>query len=90
VPFRRADDVVFERFEDRAVLLDPTGAELITLNAVGTLVWQALDEAANPSSLADRLLPELQGVTGEELRRDIESFLIELKDLGLVVDDATG
>ena len=88
MPFRRADDVVFERFEDRAVLLDPTGAELLTLNAVGTLVWQALDEAADPSSLADRLLPELQGVTAEELRRDIQSFLIELKDLGLVVEDA--
>jgi Coenzyme PQQ synthesis protein D (PqqD) len=88
--FRRADDVLFERFEDRAVLLDPAGKELFTLNAVGTLVWQALDEVGDPSSLADRLLPELQGVTGEELRRDVQAFLTELKDLGLVVEDATG
>ena len=90
MPFRRADDVLFELFEDRAVLLDPAGTELLTLNPMGTLVWQALDEAHEASTLAERLLPEVRGVTGEQLQGDIQAFLLELEDLGLVVDDGTG
>ena len=89
MPLRRSQDVLFELFEDRAVLLDPTGAELLTLNPVGTLVWQALDETDGVSSLADRLLPQFHGVTREQLEKDIEAFLAELQDLGLVVGDTT-
>ena len=43
--FRRSDEVVFEVSAGRAVLLDRTGKELITLNPVGTLVWQASSAA---------------------------------------------
>jgi hypothetical protein len=90
VPFRRADEVLFETFEDRAVLLDSEGTELFTLNPVGTLVWQALDEPDDVSGLADRVLPQLQGVTRQQLQKDIETFLAEMKDLGLVVEEQTG
>jgi len=86
MPFQRSRDVLFELFEDRAVLLDPAGSELLTLNPVGTLVWQELEDADGASSLADRLLPRFRGVTRGQLEQDIESFLGELKELGLVVE----
>lgn len=87
---RRAQDVVYEVVAGRAVLIDPAGVELITLNPVGTLVWQALDGDGDgdAATLAQRLLPEFEGVTAEQLERDIEAFLHELLDLGLVSDHA--
>ena len=91
---RRAQDVVYEVVAGRAVLIDPAGVELITLNPVGTLVWQALDGDGDgdgdgdAATLAQRLLPEFEGVTAEQLERDIEAFLNELLDLGLVSDHA--
>ena len=84
---QRAPDVVYEVVADRAVLIDPAGVELITLNPVGTLVWQALDGGGDAATLAQRLLPEFEGVTAEQL--DIDAFLNELRDLGLVSDDAS-
>ena len=87
---RRAQDVVYEVVAGRAVLIDPAGVELITLNPVGTLVWQALDGdgEGDAATLTQRLLPEFEGVTAEQLERDIEAFLNELLDLGLVSDHA--
>ncbi len=83
---RRADDVVFDMAGERAVLLDAAGTELITLNPVGSLVWNELDGDRGPGELAADLHPRFDGVSEQELRDDIASFLDELAELGLVVD----
>ncbi len=36
---RRSPNVTYETIDGRAVLVDVAGTELITLNPVGTLVW---------------------------------------------------
>jgi hypothetical protein len=89
---QRSADVVFDVIVDRAILLDAAGAELITLNAVGTLVWHELDGRRDADDLAADLLDRFVGVGFDELCRDIAAFLDELAALGLVVDapDATG
>ena len=40
--YRRADGVLSEILEGRAMLVAPDGTELITLNPTGTAVWDAL------------------------------------------------
>ena len=85
---QRSDDVVFDTAGDRAVLLDPGGQELITLNPVGTIVWRELDGRRDAAALADDLLPRFTGVGVDELREDIAVFLAELVQLGLAVDAA--
>lgn len=88
---RRAPDVTFEVVDGRAILIDAAGQELITLNPVGTLVWNALDGQSDPASLAGRLVPEFEGVTTDVLEADIRAFLDELATLGLVApSDAAG
>ena len=84
----RADDVIFEVTGGRAVLLDGAGAELITLNPVGTVVWQALDGRRSPAALADDLHASFSGVRLDQLTTDITAFVAELRALGLVVDAA--
>ena len=81
----RAPDVTFELVDGRVVLVDPSGTELITLNPVGSVVWQALDGERDIRSLAADLHVTFAGVTAERLERDLRSYLSELAALGLVV-----
>jgi hypothetical protein len=85
---KRADDVIFEVTGGRAVLLDGAGAELITLNPVGTLVWQALDGRRDVTTLARDLQPRFDDVDLDRLTGDIVGFVSELESLGLVIDAA--
>ncbi len=84
----RADGVVYEVVDGQAVLVDAVGRELITLNAVGTLIWQALDGESDATAVAESLLPQLEGVTRDELVRDTTAFVRELLDLGLATEPA--
>jgi hypothetical protein len=84
VRVRRADDVVFEVVDGRAILVDPAGTELITLNPVGTLVWDALAEPRDERDIVDELSGRFRAVAPDELARDCARFLDELRDLGVV------
>lgn len=82
----RADGVVYEVVDGQAVLVDADGREMITLNPVGTLIWQALDGESDSAALAERLLPQLEGVTSDQLQNDVAAFLRELLDLDLATE----
>jgi hypothetical protein len=84
--FAQSDKVVFEVVDGRAVLVDPTGSELITLNPVGSMIWAALEQPANADTLTERLLPEFEDVTHDQLHADIVEFLTELTQLGLLTE----
>jgi hypothetical protein len=83
---QRSDEVVYDMAGDRAVLLDAAGRELITLNPVGTLVWNELDGHRDVATIAADLLPRFTGVDLDVLRADIAAFADELVSLGLAVD----
>jgi hypothetical protein len=83
-PMRRADHVIWEITGTRAVLLDADGSELITLNPVGTVVWDAID-GRPPDAIADLIHPRFEGVTREQLATDVRAFLAELEELGVIV-----
>jgi len=84
----QSQSVVFEVVDGRAVLVDPSGSELITLNPVGSLIWNALAEPTDADAIATRLLPEFDDVTHEQLHADIVEFLRELGELGLLTTEA--
>ena len=87
---RRSPEVTFEVVDGRAILLDGKGSELITLNPVGTLVWNALDGERDAAGLAEHLLPTLEGVTRDQLEADVGTFLDEMSKEGLVVEADAG
>ena len=82
---KRADSVVYEVVEDRAVLLHPTGKELLTLSVVGSMVWEELAQDGDAHAIAVALLPKFVGVSLEQLEADVQEFLGELAEAGLVV-----
>jgi hypothetical protein len=83
---KRARDVTYEVVDGRAMLVDPSGAELITLNPVGTLVWETLadERRLTLDVLIDRIRPQLSDVTREQLAQDLSQFVQELAESGLV------
>jgi len=84
--WQRSPDVVYEVVDGQAVLVDPAGTELITLNQVGTLVWEELDGARDATDLATDLLPQFNGVTLAQLEQDIAAFLAKVQAAGLVCE----
>jgi hypothetical protein len=86
----RSPEVTYEVVDGRAILIDAKGTELITLNPVGTMVWDALDGTRDAGAVADHLLPSLEGVTKEQLESDVAKFLGEMRDEGLVVEADAG
>ena len=83
--FRRAPDVTSDELDGHAVLLDRSAVRMLTLNPVGTLVWQLLDDRRSCAELTTLLLPKVRGVTAEQLEVDVASFLDELVEAGVVV-----
>ena len=83
--FRRADNIGMQVVDGRAFLLDEGGAEMIVLNPVGTMVWDALDGASDASAIAASLAASFEDVSLAELESDVRYFLDELASVALVV-----
>lgn len=83
---QRAQSVTYDVVDGRAILVDPRGAELLTLNPVGTMIWEALDGRRDVPELVDHLIDRLDGVQPEQARADVASFIAELRTLCLVTD----
>jgi hypothetical protein len=85
--YRRADGVLAEILDDRAMLVAPDGTELITLNLTGTAVWEALADTSDPAAVAARLHEQRPDVAIDRLEADVTAFLTELEAAGLVVGE---
>lgn len=81
---RRREGVSFEPSGDRVVILDDSATEMTTLNPVGSLIWMALDGERGVDALAKDLVAEFDGVDEATLRADIEDFVSNLAEIGLV------
>jgi hypothetical protein len=79
--------VVSDIVEDKAVLVEPAGQELITLNAVGTLVWEALDGRRGVPELCQLVTDQYPSTPASQVEADVRSFLDELSGLGLLSDE---
>lgn len=83
--YRHAPDVTHEISGERAVLLAPDGTTMLTLNPVGSVIWQEINGLSSLEHIAETLTERFVGVTIEQLRTDIEDFIAELVADGLVV-----
>jgi hypothetical protein len=88
--YRRSDEVVFEIAGNRAVLLAADGRELITLNPVGTIVWELLARPCDLGTLTQSLRDVFPEVSASTLEVDADRFLASLVASNLVVAHAPG
>jgi coenzyme PQQ synthesis protein D (PqqD) len=82
---QRTEDAQYEVVEGKAIIIDPAGTEVVTLNELGTLVWQSLDGGHEVGTLADELAGRFPGVSRQQLEDDVRAFLSDLEDSKLIV-----
>jgi hypothetical protein len=87
----RAPGCTAEQVGDRTLVVDAQGRQITTLNPVGSLVWWAIDGTRDLEALTAEVLRQTAGAEPDEIRRDVERFVADLADDGLVVPvDAPG
>jgi hypothetical protein len=86
--YRQADGVLAEVLDGRAAIVDPEGAELITLNPVGSLVWNLLDGSRDVDAVVTRVTEACDPVERATVDTDVRAFLTELAALGLIAEAA--
>jgi hypothetical protein len=80
--FKPRRDVRFRVVGDEGVVVRQESAEVIAVNGVGASLLSLLD-GRNVAGVVDGLLAEYD-VERESLRRDVERFLLELREAGVV------
>lgn len=76
---KRNDDYIIRTIAGETLLV-PTGkaaqefSGLVTLNELGTFIWEHMNEAADTEALCQMILEEYDG-DPQEVRKDTEEFL---------------
>ena len=78
-----SSNVLAQEINSETVLLDLQSESYFGLDAVGTRIWQLLQEHIGLHEAFDILLEEYN-VTSEQLKIDIEELLTKLKESGLI------
>ncbi len=82
--FKKNPDVSWQIVEGQAVLIHNRLGEIQVLNDVGSVVWEHLEEGFD--KLTEIITSEYD-VSAEEARKDIESFINELKEAGTITEE---
>jgi hypothetical protein len=75
-------------YDGEAVILLADDSTLNTLNAVGTLIWEAADGQTPLSAIIDRICAEFE-VEPAQAERDAAAFIEKLQRRGLLVVSET-
>jgi hypothetical protein len=82
--YRVSDRVASRRLDDATIVAELRGGAYFELDPVGSLIWESLAEGASLETLVERVT-EVFEVDAETARGDLECFLGELVERGLVV-----
>ena len=69
--------------QDGAVLMDIQGGHMLTLNPIGSIIWQQLNDGRAPEQIATRLATEFD-VPQEQASADVNEFLEQLEAQHLI------
>ena len=71
-------------YDGEAVIISPDDSTLNTLNAVGTLIWEAADGKTPVSAIVARISEEFD-VEADQAERDSGAFIEKLCQRGLLL-----
>lgn len=87
--FVRTDDYISTKLGGEEVILHKESENYFGLNAVGTQLWESLEEPRTIDDLVTTICEEFD-VSEEESRKDVESFVDDLEAANLIgVPDET-
>ena len=83
MPLRVDPQLAWQVVDGEAVIVDVEAGRMLGLSPVGSCLWPLL-ESHDESQLVDEVVQRFQ-VDDETARRDIRTFLAELRERGLVL-----
>jgi len=69
--------------QDGAVLMDIQGGSMLTLNPIGSIIWQQLSDGRSPEQIAEHLALEF-GISREQTLADVNEFVEQLQAQHLI------
>ena len=81
----RSDGVSWQELDGELVLLDLATSAYLTTNEAGTLLAKTLVDGTNHEALVDALVSTYR-IDDERARADVDDFLRQLRERGLLVD----
>jgi len=78
------DTVFLQTVDDATILLDTTTEEYFSLNEIGAIFYEILQEEQNLGKVID-ILKEGFDITEEQLKTDLFAFIKALEEKGLLV-----
>lgn len=79
----RNEEIVSSDMDDEIVMMSIEQGEYYGINAVGSRIWELLEQPRTAAGLCDILLEEYD-VPAEECRRDVLAFIEQLFEKKLV------
>jgi hypothetical protein len=88
--YRKSPDIVARKIAGELLLVPVRGKiadmqRIFALNPVGELIWQGLDAHKNLNDIRDQVISCFD-VTAETAMADIEEFIAELFQAGLILE----
>ena len=83
-----SEDFCVREVGDETVFLTPSGSEVLSLNGVGSFVWQQVDGAHSLRDILDIICEEYE-VETEQAEADLHQFMSELAEHKLLTVPTT-
>lgn len=82
-PYKIPENVLFQEVDGEAVLLSLDQGFYYGLDELGTRIWKLIDEGLEMEQVVDAVVKEYN-VERDQAREDIDKFLGELEETGLI------
>ena len=72
--------------DDNLIVLDLVKGQIFTANTIGSRIWRGLFVNNQPKEQLVEVISTEFGTTPEVVEKDVEKFVVQLKQQGLVAD----
>lgn len=76
-------DLIWRQVDENTVVVTPQSGQMRVLNGVGSTIWQLLVEGQSPEAIIAHLVAHY-AVSAEQAGADLDKFLAELEERGLL------
>lgn len=83
----KKESIITQEVDDEIVLLDTNSSNYFGLDNVSIDIWKGIEEGKNLNEIYNSILEKYE-VKEEELKKDIESFIISLEVYGIISFDS--
>jgi hypothetical protein len=80
----RDEDLHWREIDGEIIALEARGSTYVAANGAGTLLWRVLTAGTTREALVDELVTTY-GITREQAGGDIDVFLCQLEEQGLLL-----